>query len=160
MKVSFRFLLGFLCLFLFESCQSSRVINSYRKGNNYYIENIDTDGNIIGIDNIVINNCTFFSIDFIIYGLNDLSSKPKLICSKNVQMRTNLKIFLYEDISNYKYILVKFPNGTLKKCTSFVENNDMYIEIEQYGIEKNEEQNRIDEDLLEEVESVFSKYNQ
>lgn len=152
-----------LCI-LFISCQSLKMLNSYRRGNSFYIENIDLDGNVVGIDNIVINNITFFSIGFTIYGLKDTASEPKQICKTTIPMRTkntlNVERKLSEindSLANYKYLCIQFSNGILKKGTAYSENNDVCIDIEQFGIEKNEEQNKIDENLFNELEQSFSK---
>ena len=153
----------FLLTVLFVSCQSIKSLNSYRKGNSFYIQNIDSDGNIVGIDNIVINNITFFQIDFSIFGLKDINDEPKELCSSTVQMREKLTLNISkklaeknDSLANYKYLCVQFPKGTLKKCSAYSESDDVYIEIEQYGIEQNEMQNQIDENLFEELEKSFN----
>ncbi len=158
--------ISILCLILLfiTSCTTIRQLKSYRKGNDFYIENIDSEGNIIGNENIIINNITFFSINYIILGITENNTTPKQLWSGTIAMRSkdtlNVRRELFktgESLNNYKYLYVHFPEGTLKKCSSYCEDDDIYIEIEQYGIEPNVNLNQINEELLQELEIIFNQ---
>ncbi len=158
------FVLSLFSLFFIISCTSITNLQSLRKGNNFYVENIDTEGNSVGIDNIVIDNITFFSIKYIVLGITEKGSTPKQIWYGTVPMRTKTTLDVSKELSkagdslaNYKYLCVQFPEGTLKKCSSYSENSDICIEIEQYEIESNKELNQIDDDLFEELERSFNQ---
>ncbi len=164
MKKAVRIITIFLITIIFISCQSIQSLNSYRRGNSFYIQNTDSEGNIVGIDNIVINNITFFQLDFAIFGLKDINSNPKELCSSSVQMREKVTLNISKKLSekndslaNYKYLCVQIPKGTLKKCSAYSVKNDVCIDIEQYGIEQNDIQNQIDEKLFEELEKSFNQ---
>ncbi len=151
-------------LFFIISCTSITNLKSYRKGNDFYVENIDSEGNTVGIDNIVIDNFTFFAIKYSILGITEKDSVPKQIWYGTVPMRTKTTLDVSKELSkvgdslaNYKYLCVQFPEGTLKKCSSYSENHDVCIEIEQYGVEPNNDLNQIDEDLFEELEKSFNQ---
>ena len=154
----------FVCAVLF-SCETTNIsLNTYRRGNNFYIENANIEGTRAGSENIVINNITFFAIDYNILALTDKNTTPKLLWSGNVPMRTKITLELAKELlklndslANYKYLCVQFPNGSLKKCSSYSNCNDIYIDIEQYGVETNIELNKIDESTFEELEQSFGK---
>ena len=157
----------FLSIFIvtFIGCVSTPVmLNTYKKGSVFYIENIDKQGNIIGLDNIVINNITFFTIKYEVLGINDLKSNSKIICEGTVSGRDDEKIYMNnffsntrDPLSNYKYICIRFPEGTLKKCSAYCDDDDVFIDIEQFGGEKNTDIYSIDEDLFIELEKAFDK---
>ena len=155
-----------LCIIscIITGCTSIQNLKSYKRGNDFYIENLDSAGNTVGIDNIVINNITFFSIRYNILGLTEKDTVPKHLWNGTVVMRTKTTLDVNKELSkvgdslaNYKYLCIQFPEGTLKKCSSYSENHDICIEIEQYGVEPNKDFNQIDDDLFEELEKSFNQ---
>ena len=164
MKKIVKIFLLSIYVILIASCQSVRPLNSYRKGNSFYIQNIDSEGNVVGIDNFAITNITFLQIDFTVFGINDINSAPKELYSGRVHMREKSVFDISKKLSenndslaNYKYLCVQFPKGTLRKGRAYSEHNDVCIEIEQYGMEQNEIPNQIDENLFQELDRSFNQ---
>jgi hypothetical protein len=164
MSKKYKILFLFIFTIIFTSCTSIQNLKSYKRGNDFYIENLDSEGNTVGIDNIVINNVTFFPIKYNILGLTEKGTSPKQLWNGTVAMRTNTTLDISKELSktgdslaNYKYLCIQFPEGTLKKCSSYSENHDVCIDIEQYGVEPNKDLNQIDDDLFEELEKSFNQ---
>ena len=104
------------------------------------------------------------TIKYNILGLTENGTSPKQLWNGTVAMRTNTTLDISKELSktgdslaNYKYLCIQFPEGTLKKCSSYSENHDVCIDIEQYGVEPNKDLNQIDDDLFEELEKSFNQ---
>ncbi len=153
-----------LIFFIFLGCASIPVfLKTYKKGNAFYIENIDDQGKVIGLDNIVINNITFFTIKYEVLGINDLQSMPKVLDEGNVSGRDEKKIYMNnyfsnskDSLSNYKYICIRFPEGSFKKGSAYCDDDDVFIDIEQYGEDKDKSEFFINEELFIELEKAFN----
>jgi len=163
MKLQQFFLYLFVFVFLFVSCSSVQIaiLRSERVGNTVYIENSDDEGNIIGIDNLIINNITFFPIDFIIYGIKNIDDTSSEIYKSKVNFRSQELLTLSEDIKNtinqYKYFCIQFSQGTLKKCSAYIEDRNLIIDIEQFGIEPCDDKNEIDPKVFIDLEKKFNQ---
>ena len=86
--MSKKYKIFFLCIFtiIFTSCTSIQNLKSYKRGNDFYIENLDSEGNTVGIDNIVINNVTFFTIKYNILGLTEKGTSPKQLWNGKIRI--------------------------------------------------------------------------